>query len=715
MAGTPGQNVLALAETALSAEGDITLVDRHEVERVLQEQELMRCGLSEAGQAVTVGQLLGVQVFASLETVPNEKEALGLVVFDATSGVILWDLVLPGTNIEQAAAEVDAAIKAEASCMKRQQLTGSLTTICILSVRNADLPREFDSLCQSVGNILQRQLVQSPSLAVLERQHLQNVNKERLLPTGVQTKQLLPSLVLIELEIGRGQTTHGLNATAVLSSSSGAKLGQVTAVVESQNSADLSDRLLIKLEKTLKATPSQMTVDRALEAERFASEARFLMDYRGLANGGFDMHSTGFADGLKAIEAANALMPTNTEFQELLVKCLGLSAGQRMSGGDRSRDTLNYSLDLGLRALEISRSIHDRAFAPKDGEERVALDIWHAPEHWVEGWNFWERVLAVAKDQDDDTLGKIHEFQARCRALESEFVGQRAQTAVKDRNGFKVYTQVTDKALRDMEEYAPSSSVWTADTVTCLSGWLALAKKFPLEADLTLSANRMLARLCNQVKGTWLHGGPYQEKWLHHLGSWELQADDYARFDQLFREMAGHPNPLVAGYGQAGQLALNVRTASSSSAEVDQEYRAARDFILGQIGVPSPSRAPVPADPASLYNAALDLIDLLPDATDRQREYQNLFAFMLERKELEYWVVRMVIDPDRYPYRHYNTTLGGDSLDVFPDRLEPQATVDTTKFADNARRALDLFHSPEKHDIDTGRGLANTRLHLTVS
>ena len=178
--GEAGQNVLALADVALSAETNIVLVERRDVERVLQEQNLMHCGLSEAGQAVAAGQLLGVQVFASLETVPDQKEALGLVVFDAATGLVLWDSVLSGTNAEVAAVEADAAV--EASCEKRQRPAGSLTRVCILSVRNVDLPRQFDSSCQSVGSILQRQLVRSPSLAVLERQHLENVNKERLLP-----------------------------------------------------------------------------------------------------------------------------------------------------------------------------------------------------------------------------------------------------------------------------------------------------------------------------------------------------------------------------------------------------------------------------------------------------------------------------------------------------------------------------------------------------
>lgn len=586
--GEAGQNVLALADVALSAETNIVLVERRDVERVLQEQNLMHCGLSEAGQAVAAGQLLGVQVFASLETVPDQKEALGLVVFDAATGLVLWDSVLSGTNAEVAAVEADAAV--EASCEKRQRPAGSLTRVCILSVRNVDLPRQFDSSCQSVGSILQRQLVRSPSLAVLERQHLENVNKERLLPPGVQTNQLLPSLVLIELGISRNGATNGLSGTAILSDTAGTKLGQVTASVESQNPADLSDRLLIELERALKATPSRIVVDRGREAERFAREAEFLT---GLGNS---------TDGLRAIEAAYALMPTNTEFQEQLVRNIGLYARQQISGGKPDHDTLNDALDLGLRGLEICRSLHDQAIAQKG-------QVVGAPEHWLEGWDFWQRVLLVAKDQDDDTMRKMREFQQRCRELAFDHVGPRAQAAVKDPDRFQDYTQSLDWELHTIEEYAPSSSVWTADTLRCLRSWLTLVKGFPLDEDRALSTTRILARLCNQVKGLWLRRGPSQTKWLHHLDNWKLQPDDYAQIDHLFREMEGNPDPVVAAYGLAGQLSSQLRDASSVSPEVDRQYRVAKDFIRTQIA--APSRGPAMAYRELLYNAALDLINLL--------------------------------------------------------------------------------------------------------
>jgi hypothetical protein len=69
--GEAGQNVLALADAVLSAETNIVLVERREVERVLDEQKLTRCGLSDSAQALAVGKLLGVEVFATLETFPS--------------------------------------------------------------------------------------------------------------------------------------------------------------------------------------------------------------------------------------------------------------------------------------------------------------------------------------------------------------------------------------------------------------------------------------------------------------------------------------------------------------------------------------------------------------------------------------------------------------------------------------------------------------------
>ena len=695
--GEAGQNVLALAETALSAEADIALVERREVERVLQEQNLMHCGLSEAGQAVAAGQLLGVQVFASLETVPDQKEALGLVVFDAATGMVLGDSVLTSTNAEVAAAEVDAAVKA--GCEKRQRPAGSLTRVCILSVRNVDLPRQFDSACQAVGNILQRQLVQSPSLAVLERQHLENVNKERLLPAGGQTNQLLPSLVLIELDISRNGATNGLSGMAILSDTGGAKLGRATASIESDNPADLSDQLLLELEKILKATPSRIVANRAREAERFYREANFLM---GLGES---------ANGLRALEAANAVMPTNTKYQGALVGRLARTAGEHfpnLSATGPIHD-LGDSLDLAQRALEISRAFHEQVIA----RTGTTTD---GPEHWLVGGDFWNKAQLAFHDLDADNARKVLEFQGECRALVLGVVEPHARAAVKDQHSFEAYTELLRWWLRDLEELAPSSSVWTADTLDCIRAWLKMAEKFSLDSDnADRTSARILARLCYQAKGPW--GWALKPPgadagglgiWTPHINYWKLQPEDYARFDELFREMEHHPDSVVAAYGLAGELSSKLRDASSTSTEVEQQYQRAKEFIRQQIS--APRRGPKAQCQLLLYNAAIDLIDLLPDPQTRHQEFQELFEFMLGRKEIEYLVTRKALTPYLYVHEQYGPEFGRGGMfdsfgtfDSYPPASDPRPPDDYPKLVDNAHRVLALFRSGECHDLDTAQ------------
>lgn len=259
--GNAGEKVLALAEVKLSAEEKFALLERGEVERVLQEQKLLLCGISQGGQALTVGRLLGAEVFASLEAVPGGEEALGIVVFDASSGVRLGDTVLPAGTVVEVADSVVAAVRA--ACEKRQGAKTAVRTVCLLSVRNADLPRELDSLCESVGRLLERRLLRSASLSLLERQRLEEVNRERKLPARAPSPDVLTSLTIVELDIGRSSEGGGLRATASITDKAGQELAKVSAVVGQQNAVELADALLPRVLKTLDAAPVSASGDRA--------------------------------------------------------------------------------------------------------------------------------------------------------------------------------------------------------------------------------------------------------------------------------------------------------------------------------------------------------------------------------------------------------------------------------------------------------------------
>jgi hypothetical protein len=174
-------NVLDVATAFFGKDTDLQLLDRAEVDRILSEQQFSLAGMVRGEDAVRAGQLLHVDLFAVVEgTLTNETgkiSSIGLVVFDAKSGVRYADSALLASNVVSAASAVATAVRA--AVIKSHRKPQDLHTVGLLSVRNADLPRQFDSICDSVGLLLERELTASPGIAVLERRRLEQVNQER--------------------------------------------------------------------------------------------------------------------------------------------------------------------------------------------------------------------------------------------------------------------------------------------------------------------------------------------------------------------------------------------------------------------------------------------------------------------------------------------------------------------------------------------------------
>ena len=277
------ENVLDAATVLLSKDMDLQLLDRSEVGRVLREQEISLAGLVRAEHAVKAGQLLHADLFAVLEgALTNETGAsppFGLVVFDAKNGVRYADSALVASNVVSAASATAMAIRAAVA--KAHRKPQDLHTVGLLRVRNADLPRQLDGLCDSVGLLLERELTASPGIAVLERRRLEQVNKERSLPTDVEGNRLLSSLRMIELDIG--QDGAGLRGTLALVGADGTRTRKITASVLTRNPATLAHLLADKTERFLKAPVDGISPDRVAEAARFHREYRFFLQLGGFA------------------------------------------------------------------------------------------------------------------------------------------------------------------------------------------------------------------------------------------------------------------------------------------------------------------------------------------------------------------------------------------------------------------------------------------------
>jgi hypothetical protein len=456
--GQAGDDVLALAEAKLSAAPDIVLVERAEVQRILEEQKLNHCGLSEVAQAVTVGKLLGVEVFAALEMYPNSHETLGLVVFDAATGVRLLDEALPSGDLARQAESLAAAT--QAACVKRERTRRDLHTVCVLSVRNAEFPSSLDSLCESMGRMLERRLLGSANLALLERERLEQINIERSLPTDSPAKELLASLTLLELEFSRADQTNGAKATVFLTDATGATLGKVQAFGNLEQPVDLVESLLQKVTQALNAAPAPQTMDRPREARRFRDEANFLIDQDQIAN------------ALQAAEAAYALDPSDKESRPLLAHALCGTASGLLSP-PCSPENLKRALGLASRGADLCLQI--RAESSPDS----ARDFFYplpAQETAFGGFLWSARV--ILQRSDDESRPEWIELQGKYRRLLVERQEQITAAASADPMSFHRHAWDLYWLIGELELGEPTSTAWTTDVVEILNRVVALVDKF---------------------------------------------------------------------------------------------------------------------------------------------------------------------------------------------------------------------------------------------
>ena len=145
-------------------------------------------------------------------------------------------------------------------------------------MRNADLPRQFDSICDSVGLLLERELTASPGIAVLERRRLEQVNQERSVAPDAEGNRLLSSLRVMQLDISRDG--EGLRGTLAFVGADGARNNEIAASVPTRDPAALAHLLADKTEQYLKVPSDSTPADREAEAARFHSEYLLLLQHR---------------------------------------------------------------------------------------------------------------------------------------------------------------------------------------------------------------------------------------------------------------------------------------------------------------------------------------------------------------------------------------------------------------------------------------------------
>ena len=310
-----GQAAVELAEAELSARAGLTLLDRVAIGNVLREQNLAAEGFARPDDAIRLGQLLAVDVFIHAEAISGE-EALGVAAFETVQGIRLLDRTIAGAEPDALARALAAA--ADAALAKWQAPAGQAAAIALMGVRNVDLPKNRTGECEALGGLLERRLLGSPDVVVVERKRLESLNRDHELTMSRPEERLLSAPVLLEVDLGQAGSETGLRATAFLSDPKGAEWGRVHA--EAPALPALADQLAAEILRAMKKGVAAAPANPVLEAARFFRMARFWK-----AHGRPDL-------ALAAAEAAFALDPGNPLMNALLVNSLFAAATADLAG-----------------------------------------------------------------------------------------------------------------------------------------------------------------------------------------------------------------------------------------------------------------------------------------------------------------------------------------------------------------------------------------------
>jgi hypothetical protein len=665
-------NEIAIAEAQLSGDVGIHLVERREIQKVMNEQSLWSCGLTDSGQALKAGKLLGADVFAAVETLTPTSAVPAVVIFDAHTGVTLGDVTLPAGNSETYGTAMAMAVRE--ALHKRAGMGSAQRTVSLVAVSSVGLPQEMQQACEAVGLLLEQRLVNSPSLILLERRRLENVNKEPAQGLNPATNELASALTFIEITVYRTNAAGGLEGVARLADAQGKHVAQVKAAVPQVSFAGLAAALLPPLLGALEAAPMGQAPDAVREARRFYNESVFLLNNNNPVR------------ALQTAEAAAALAPEDVGSLGQLALCLAQEAVRLLP--DRSKGvegTMPFALRSAELCLHIRQMLSNRGKAlPLPGlEADLRLSTYRDDAPNVPG--YWETVSRYYFETDAATQRQMDELARLLRESRVLMGAKSLRAHVKDKKTATEFTGDMNYIMQCSSKWAPSSDAWSRDMEWLMGLWMEVYRTNRLFASV-----RPMARLACFANGCAQPQNPFKK--------WSLQPSDLARLGQIFEQMAAHPDPAIQTYGKISQFALQHRGKKSSDEAMKAQYRDLMQAIRNQI-----SSNGVRADGSYdklFYTAARDLIDFLPEPDERRQEHQALFEWMLHKEELTYWTALNATDPNAKRFSQY-------SRYPYPFPTEPlgYTTNDFPRLLSNEQQLQELIASKTARDVD-GSGLS---------
>lgn len=671
--GETAQGVVDLATAELSAEAGVDVLEREEIDRLMEEQERSRMQAGDEALALRAGQVLAADVLGVVEFDESASDALGLVVFDAGTGARLWDATLPASLGESVDMIVFGMRRA---LMKRGAADVAGNTVCVLTIRNENLAAEHSPALEGIGRLVERKLTSSERLSVLERQRLGALNDERR--TSGKITPLPGAMTLAELSFRQGEGSEGVEASIRLTDVDGAVLREQrfpARELDGWMASEMSEWMCDALGGgciSPMASPER-------EAEQFLRESVFWFGY-----------FTAYVDkALRAAEAAYALDPANPAVREQLVAVL-----------IQSQVPWDVRLRYIRRAIDLQDGLlREGYYREVDRRRRIGATGAHC-RYECHMWQILKQAFPAVM-MNPVLRAAFTDVRQRHRETMKEINRQRLAT-VQSAQTFNRYLQWFNFYISKTHEiWALSGRDWTDDTIEFYGPILELARKYSLYGSRDFEVNRVFLRLTTKVR-------QFDREALETY-HWKLEEADQRRLVPLLEEMAEHPNPLIAIYGRLGLFLTGWRLGEFGESGFRERFAGVRDLGLAAIDQARDDGS-TPAFRAMLYQGVLDAIDSLPDLRMRQRERQALFDFMIDHGEFVHTVEETVTHPDVGPFAVYARI--SDSLPFA--RTQSGATVDRETRIFNMRRALGALADPEVTILRGSREVAQSSLQARL-
>ena len=580
--------IMDLATAGMSGESGVQMIERQNIDTLLAEQEWSLAGIVGAADAVRAGRLLEADILVVLQQPAPEKPP-AVVAFDSSTGIRLVDEELPSENLEAQAARV--AELCRQAVRKRGNPDHSTRTLSVLAVQDVDLPTQQEYLAGAIGYLLERQLIRSPTVTILERERLETLNAERTLHAGSMENGLWTSVYLLEMDIGRGEQEDEIRVYARITDPAGNPQGEFVKTGPA-SAQDLVDSIQNELVRLLEMAPPPEAPAREVEAERYRREAELQFQQKQ------------YPLAVRAAEAAYALNPEDLNILSNLTRC-HFEYAETLYKEKGAQYLLKQTHWLDLLKSKYGDTSQVGFLGPF--------------------LNFRCPSVNPAKHRGWSPMPSQVEYIELLRKLQNEYARHLglSGTGVEDEKaGDTPLFRMLDPrwAFEEVAMASPDRDTYIETLSVYVRWWMKDVQRQPDSfQDFRLSeamrAMREMTLYLNVDDHSWfIRDAPY-----------------YDGMHALFEEMSAHPVPYMSLYGRLGVLNCDLKTEKINPSEVigqvklmDQEVRARiSNNVEGEENLRG-----------LLYLFLLDLYDQVADLNERQLLYQGLFDFMLEQKTL---------------------------------------------------------------------------------